>query len=189
MEEYKIYVKRWTKVIVSQIYNIYILSAVKELPYKKSTSVTHHLTTQLPLPLTTKKLVLQFLHFDPQFRLDLVAIVTGVGVWDGVGVHVDIFRKFFPRLGISLRIKFCQEAPVSFPVFKAHALLAHALLPDPVLGNGVTAGVVPLFVRLLRRLRGLLSPLGWDTVVVVLAGFGPAVVGEHDAPKLSTHPD
>lgn len=44
--------------IVSQIYNIYILSAVKEPPYKKSTSVTHHLTTQLPLSLTTKKLVL-----------------------------------------------------------------------------------------------------------------------------------
>lgn len=56
------------------------------------------------------------------------------------------------------------------PVFQAHALLAHALLPDPVLGNGVTAGVVPLFVGLLRRLRGLLSPFGWDTVVVVLAG-------------------
>lgn len=58
MEEYKIYVKQWIMVMVSQIYNIYILSAVKEPPYKKSTSVTHHLTTQLPLSLTTKKLVL-----------------------------------------------------------------------------------------------------------------------------------
>lgn len=48
MEEYKIYVKQWTMVMVSQIYNIYILSAVKEPPYKKiniSNTPSHYLAS------------------------------------------------------------------------------------------------------------------------------------------------
>ena len=90
---------------VSQNYNSHSFSAVYYIVnnLQKSTSVTHHLTTQLPFPLATEKLVFQLLHFDPEFRFDLVAIVTGVCVGDSVGVHVDSFWKFLLGFLISLK--------------------------------------------------------------------------------------
>lgn len=42
---------------ITDLQYLYFISS-KGTTLKKSTSVTHHLTTQLPLSLTTKKLVL-----------------------------------------------------------------------------------------------------------------------------------